>query len=31
MTQSLLPDPTLLAFQTAVAGKYSIDRELGRG
>ena len=31
MTQSVLPDPTLLAFQTAVAGKYSIDRELGRG
>jgi hypothetical protein len=31
MTQNVLPDPTLLAFQTAVAGKYSIDRELGRG
>jgi serine/threonine-protein kinase len=31
MTQNILPDPTLLAFQTAVAGLYSIDRELGRG
>jgi serine/threonine-protein kinase len=25
------PDPTFLAFQAAVAGRYSIDRELGRG
>ena len=26
-----LPDPLFLAFQGAVAGRYSIDRELGRG
>lgn len=26
-----MPDPLFLAFQTAVAGRYSIDRELGRG
>lgn len=25
------PDPVFLAFQAAVAGRYSIDRELGRG
>ena len=25
------PDPLFLAFQTAVAGRYSIDHELGRG
>ena len=25
------PDPLFLAFQTALAGRYSIDRELGRG
>lgn len=25
------PDPLFVAFQTAVAGRYSIDRELGRG
>ena len=31
MTQNTLPDPILVAFQTAVAGRYSIDRELGRG
>ena len=26
-----MPDPLFLSFQTAVAGRYSIDRELGRG
>ena len=32
MTQSpAAPDPLFLAFQTAVAGRYSIDHELGRG
>ena len=25
------PDQLFLAFQTALAGRYSIDRELGRG
>src|SRR5688500_5620698 len=25
------PDPVFLAFQSALAGRYSIDRELGRG
>jgi serine/threonine-protein kinase len=25
------PDPLFLAFQLALAGRYSIDRELGRG
>lgn len=25
------PDPVFIAFQSAVAGRYSIDRELGRG
>ena len=25
------PDPLFLAFQSAVAGRYSLDRELGRG
>ena len=25
------PDPVFMAFQSAVAGRYSIDRELGRG
>ena len=28
---SAAPDPLFLAFQTAVAGRYSIDHELGRG
>ena len=32
MTQApAAPDPLFLAFQTAVAGRYSIDHELGRG
>jgi len=31
MTKTALPDPVFIAFQSAVAGKYSIDRELGRG
>jgi len=31
MTKTDLPDPVFLAFQSALAGKYSIDRELGRG
>jgi serine/threonine-protein kinase len=31
MTGSPGPDPLFLAFQTALAGRYSIDRELGRG
>jgi len=26
-----LPDPVFIAFQSALAGRYSIDRELGRG
>ncbi len=29
--QYSIPDALFLAFQTAVAGRYSIDRELGRG
>ncbi|HEX6313834.1 MAG TPA: serine/threonine-protein kinase, partial [Gemmatimonadaceae bacterium] len=31
MTASARPDPVFIAFQSAVAGRYSIDRELGRG
>ena len=31
MTKTSLPDPVFIAFQSALAGKYSIDRELGRG
>lgn len=31
MPQPTAPDTLFLAFQTAVAGRYSIDRELGRG
>jgi serine/threonine-protein kinase len=31
MTQQLAPDPVFLAFQAAVAGRYSIEREIGRG
>ena len=31
MAPLLAPDALFLAFQTAVAGRYSIDRELGRG
>ncbi len=31
MPQLTAPDALFLAFQTAVAGRYSIDRELGRG
>ena len=31
MAQHSAPDALFLAFQTAVAGRYSIDRELGRG
>ncbi len=31
MTKTALPDPVFFAFQSALAGKYSIDRELGRG
>jgi serine/threonine-protein kinase len=31
MTRTALPDPVFLSFQAALAGKYSIDRELGRG
>jgi serine/threonine-protein kinase len=31
MTKTALPDPVFIAFQSALAGKYSIDRELGRG
>jgi serine/threonine-protein kinase len=31
MTRAVLPDPVFIAFQSALAGKYSIDRELGRG
>lgn len=31
MAQHSAPDVLFLAFQTAVAGRYSIDRELGRG
>lgn len=31
MPQLSAPDDLFLAFQTAVAGRYSIDRELGRG
>jgi serine/threonine-protein kinase len=31
MTPTALPDPVFLAFQAALAGRYSIDRELGRG
>jgi serine/threonine-protein kinase len=29
--RQLTPDPLFLAFQLALAGRYSIDRELGRG
>ena len=28
---SIAPDPLFVAFQTALAGRYSLDRELGRG
>ncbi|MCZ8206471.1 serine/threonine-protein kinase [Gemmatimonas sp.] len=28
---ALAPDPLFVAFQTALAGRYSIDREIGRG
>ena len=31
MSKTALPDPVFIAFQSALAGKYSIDRELGRG
>ena len=31
MTQAQAPDPLFLTFQLALAGRYSIDRELGRG
>jgi serine/threonine-protein kinase len=31
MTKASPPDPVFLAFQSALAGRYSIDRELGRG
>ena len=31
MANPARPDPVFLAFQSALAGKYSIDRELGRG
>ena len=31
MTSLCVPDALFLAFQTAVAGRYSLDRELGRG
>ena len=31
MAQLSVPDALFLAFQTAVAGRYSLDRELGRG
>src|SRR5687768_17333879 len=31
MSKTALPDPVFIAFQSAIAGKYSIDRELGRG
>jgi hypothetical protein len=31
MTKTALPDSIFIAFQSAIAGKYSIDRELGRG
>jgi serine/threonine-protein kinase len=31
MSQPTRPDPVFLAFQSALAGRYSIDRELGRG
>src|SRR5687768_849960 len=30
-TATAFPDPVFIAFQSALAGKYSIDRELGRG
>ncbi len=31
MTRNDAPDPLFLAFQLALAGRYSIDREIGRG
>jgi len=31
MSKLSLPDPVFIAFQSALAGRYSIDRELGRG
>ena len=31
MSKTALPDPVFIAFQSAIAGQYSIDRELGRG
>ncbi|HYW30549.1 MAG TPA: serine/threonine-protein kinase [Gemmatimonas sp.] len=30
-TPAILPDPLFLSFQQALAGRYSIDREIGRG
>ena len=31
MSSTSRPDPVFIAFQSALAGRYSIDRELGRG
>ncbi|MEP6780545.1 MAG: serine/threonine-protein kinase [Gemmatimonadaceae bacterium] len=31
LSLSIDPDPLFVAFQSAIAGRYSIDRELGRG
>src|SRR5262245_34483112 len=31
MSSTSVPDPVFIAFQSALAGRYSIDRELGRG